>query len=52
MEAVITVIVFLFVVAMLATAGYALFALSPLAKHKDRFRDAGTGKRIESPRLD
>jgi hypothetical protein len=48
----ITVIVFLFVVAVLATVGYALFAMSPFARHEDRFRDPRTGKRTEAPRLD
>ena len=51
MEALITLIVFLFVIAVLATAAYALFEVTPLAKHKDRCRDR-SGKRIESPRLD
>jgi len=52
MEALITVVVFVFVVAVLATAAYALFELTPFARHADRFRDARTGKRIDSPRLD
>jgi hypothetical protein len=51
MTALYTIIVFVFVVAVLATAAYALFELTPFASHKDRFRDAA-GKRIESPRLD
>jgi hypothetical protein len=41
-----------FVIGVLATAAYALFELTSLAAHKDRFRDARTGKRMESPRLD
>jgi len=52
MEALITVVVFVFVVAVLATAAYALFEITPFARHKDRFRDARTGNRIDSPRLD
>jgi hypothetical protein len=52
MEAAITVVVFLFVVAVLAAVGYALFQVTPFAAHRDRFRDARTGRRIESPRLD
>ena len=51
MEALITLIVFVFVVGVLAVAAYALFEVTPFAKHKDRFRDS-RGKRIESPRLD
>jgi len=52
MQALYTVIVFAFVIAVLATAGFALFEITPFAHHKDRYRDAFTGKRIESPRLD
>jgi len=52
MQALYTVIVFAFVIAVLATAGFALFEITPFARHKDRYRDAFTGKRIESPRLD
>ena len=51
MEALITLIVFIFVIGVLAVAAFALFEITPLAKHKDRFRDA-RGKRVESPRLD
>jgi hypothetical protein len=52
MQALYTVIVFVFVIGVLATAAFALFEITPLARHKDRYRDAVTGKRIESPRLD
>jgi hypothetical protein len=52
MQALITVIVFVFVIGVLAAAAFALFEVTPFARHKDRYRDAGTGKRIESPRLD
>jgi len=48
-----TAVVMLFVVAVLAVVGYALFELSPYARHADRYRDPTTGKRIgEPPRLD
>jgi hypothetical protein len=46
-----TVIVFVFVIGVLAAAGFALFEITPFARHKDRYRDS-SGKRIESPRLD
>jgi len=40
-------------VVVLALVGYALFEMTPLASHVDRFRDPRTGKRRwESPRLD
>ena len=48
----ITVIVFLFVVVVLGTVGFALYAMSPFARHTDHFRDPSTGKRLETPRLD
>ena len=52
MEALITVIVFVFVIGVLALTAFAVFEITPFAKHKDRYRDSRTGKRIESPRLD
>jgi ABC-type polysaccharide/polyol phosphate export permease len=46
-------IVIVFVVAVLGVVGYALFELTPLARHVDRYRDPRTGKRrLESPHLD
>ena len=46
-----TVIVIVFVVAVLSVVGYALFAMSPFGHHVDHFRDE-QGKRIgESPHL-
>ena len=51
MQSVYTIVVFVFVIAVLGTVAYALFEVTPLARHKDRFRDA-RGRRIESPRLD
>lgn len=45
-------IVVVFVLTVLALAAYALFAMSPFARHTDQFRDPETGKRLgESPRL-
>ena len=53
MQALYTVIVFVFVVGVLATVGFALYAASPFASHRDRFRDPQTGKRqSEFPHLD
>jgi hypothetical protein len=53
MTALYTVIVFVFVIAVLATVAFAVFEITPFAKHKDRFRDPQTGKRLtDSPRLD
>jgi hypothetical protein len=53
MQALYTIVVFAFVVVVLAIVGWALFEVTPFARHKDRFRDPRTGKRLsESPRLD
>jgi hypothetical protein len=44
---------FVFVVGTLTVVGWALFEMSPFARHKDEFRDPRTGKfRGSSPRLD
>jgi hypothetical protein len=44
---------FVFVVGTLGFVGWALFEMSPFARHKDDFRDPRTGKfRGSSPRLD
>jgi hypothetical protein len=46
-------LVVVFVISVLAIAGYALFELSPFAQHVDRYRDPDTGKRLSAaPRLD
>ncbi len=48
-----TVIVVFFVLSVLTVVAYALFEMSPFARHADCFRDPLTGKRLgESPRLD
>jgi hypothetical protein len=53
MQALYTIVVFVFVLAVLASVAFALFAMSPFARHRDRFRDPRTGKRVgESPHLD
>jgi len=47
------VIVIVFVVAVLAVVGYALFEMSPFARHVDHYRDPVTLRRVgEGPRLD
>jgi hypothetical protein len=44
---------FAFVIGTLMVVGWALFEMSPFARHKDQFRDPRTGKfRGSSPRLD
>ena len=51
--ALMTLIVFAFVVAVAAVIVWALFEMSPFAHHVDQFRDPVTGrKRGESPHLE
>ena len=53
MNIVFVVVVIAFVVLVLALVGYALFELTPLARHVDHYRDPRTGKRRwESPHLE
>ncbi len=53
MDIVALVIVFVFVVSVLALVGLVLFKLSPFARHADHYRDPETGeRRFDSPRLD
>jgi hypothetical protein len=48
-----TFLAFAFVVGTLLVVGWALFEMSPYARHHDRYRDPRTGKsRGSSPRLD
>jgi hypothetical protein len=48
-----TVVVFVFVFAVLAVVAFAFFEVSPFAHHKETFRDPRTGKRRwQAPRLD
>ena len=46
------VIACVFVLAVLALVGYAIFEMTPLARHKDHYRDETGKPRFESPRLD
>lgn len=48
-----TIVVFAVVLAGLVVGVWALFEMSPFAKHKDQFRNPLTGERTgHSPRLD
>jgi len=48
-----TTLVMVFVIGALAALGYALFEMSPWARHTDQYRDPETGKKLgEAPRLD
>ena len=49
----ILIIVFAFVVSVLALVGFTIFEISPFGRHSDHYRDPESGKRrFESPRLD
>ena len=52
MTALFTIIVLVFVTLVLVLAAYAVFELTPFAKHTDRYRDQQGKRRVESPRLD
>lgn len=53
MNIVFTIIVFAFVISVLALVGVAIVEMSPLGRHRDHYRDPETGlRRFESPRLD
>jgi hypothetical protein len=53
MSTLFTIIVFVVVLAGLVVGVWALFELSPFAKHQDQFRNPLTSERRgESPRLD
>jgi hypothetical protein len=48
-----TFLAFAFVIGTLIVVGWALFEISPFARHSDEYRDSRTGKfRGSSPRLD
>lgn len=48
-----TFLTFAFVIGVLAVVAWALFEISPFARHSDQFRDPRTGKRKwDSPHLD
>jgi Na+-transporting methylmalonyl-CoA/oxaloacetate decarboxylase gamma subunit len=50
MNTILTIVALGFVVAVLALVAYALYAVSPLHRHDDRFHDPGRPQ--ASPRLD
>ena len=53
MHALMMLLVFAFVVAVLAVVVWALFEMSPFAHHVDQVRDPATGRRRgESPHLE
>jgi uncharacterized protein HemY len=52
METMFLVIVFAFVIAVLALVAYSVFEVTPLAHHKDHYRDDSGKRRFESPWLD
>ena len=53
MDIVFTIVVFVFVISVLAVVGVAIVEMSPLGRHRDHYRDPETGlRRFESPRLD
>jgi hypothetical protein len=49
MDTFFTVIVLLFVLAVLLTVAAALFGMTPFARHKDHFRNPNTGQRRWDP---
>jgi len=52
MDTLFLVIACAFVLAVLALVGYAIYEMTPLARHKDHYRDESGERRFESPRLD
>jgi Ca2+/H+ antiporter len=46
------VIVLSFVVAVLIVVAYSLFAMSPFGRHRDHYRNAAGGRRLEPPNLE
>jgi hypothetical protein len=53
MATLLTIVTLLFVLAVAAVVVYALFEMSPFARHADQFRDPRTGKRRgSSPHLE
>jgi hypothetical protein len=53
MQALWIVVVFAFVAVVLAVVAFALFEITPFARHTERFRDPRTGKKLGTgPRLD
>ena len=53
MNIVILIIVFAFVISVVALVGFTIFEVSPFGRHTDHYRDSETGKRrFDSPELD
>jgi hypothetical protein len=54
MNTIYTVVVTVFVLGVLSVVAYALFKMSPFAKHEDHYRDPSTGERQwgDSPHLE
>jgi hypothetical protein len=53
MGAVFSVVVIVFVVGVVGLVGFALFEVTPLARHQDHYRDPVTGaRRMKSPNLE
>lgn len=47
-----TIVVLAFVFMVLLVAAFAIFEMTPFAKHSDHYRDSQGKRRGESPRLD
>ena len=47
-----TIIVFLFVIGVLAVVGYALYEMTPLPRRSNPYRDVAGHRRWESPHLE
>ncbi|HWB22870.1 MAG TPA: hypothetical protein VG652_08275 [Gaiellaceae bacterium] len=52
MNAIFTIVVLSFVVTVLGVVAYSLFAMSPFARHTDKFRDPLTGSWLGEGPLD
>jgi hypothetical protein len=52
MDTVFLVIVFAFVIAVLLLVAYSIYEVTPLARHKDHYRDESGKRRFDSPWLD
>jgi len=52
MDTLFLVIACMFVIAVLLLVAYSIFEITPLAHHKDHYRDESGSRRFESPRLD
>jgi hypothetical protein len=52
MTALFTIIVLAFVAIVLLLTAFAVFEMTPFAKHSDHYRDSEGKRRMASPRLD